>query len=70
MSVFDNLMTGAYLRKNDKDTVNRDLERVLKYFPILRTKLRQQAQSLSGGQQQMVAFRRALLSNPKVFLFD
>ncbi len=69
MSVFDNLMTGAYLRK-DKVGIKRDLEKVYRYSPILSEKRRQQAQSLSGGQQQMLAFGRAILSNPKLFLFD
>ena len=69
MSVFDNLMAGAYLRK-DKAGIERDLERTYKYFPILSQRRRQQARSLSGGGQQMLAFGRALLSNPKLFLFD
>lgn len=69
MSVFDNLMTGAYIRK-DKVGIKRDLERTYRYFPILSQRLRQKARNLSGGQQQMLAFGRALLSNPKLFLFD
>lgn len=69
MSVFDNLMTGAYLR-NDKAGIQRDLERTYEYFPILRRRHRQYARSLSGGEQQMLAFGRALLSNPRLFLFD
>jgi len=69
MSTFDNIMVGAYLRK-DKTKVQRDLERIYERFPMLRSKRRQQAGNLSGGQQQIVAFGRALLSNPKLFLFD
>jgi branched-chain amino acid transport system ATP-binding protein len=69
MSVFHNLMTGAFLRK-DKAGIERDLEKTFRYFPILSSRRRQQARSLSGGEQQMLAFGRALLSNPKLFLFD
>ena len=69
MSVIDNLMTGAYLR-NDKTEINTDLERTYRYFPILGKRRRQQASSLSGGEQQMLAFGRAILSHPRLFLFD
>lgn len=69
MSVFDNLATGAYLR-NDKVGIERDLERTYEYFPILRRRRSLQARSLSGGEQQMLAFGRGLLSNPRLFLFD
>lgn len=69
MSVHDNLMAGAFLRK-DKVEIKRDLERAFKYFPILERRRRQQARSLSGGEQQMLAFGRGLLSHPKIFLFD
>jgi branched-chain amino acid transport system ATP-binding protein len=69
MSVLDNLLTGAYLRK-DKDVVERDLQKAFEYFPILGERCRQPARELSGGQQQMLAFGRALLSSPRLFLFD
>lgn len=69
MSVYDNLLTGAFLRK-DRAGVERDLEKAFDYFPILYERRRQQAGTLSGGQQQMLAFGRGLLSNPKLFLFD
>ena len=69
MSVFDNLIIGAYLRK-DKDGIKRDLERTYGYFSILSRRRRQQARNLSGGEQQMLALGRGLLSNPKLFLFD
>ena len=69
MSVLDNLLTGAYRRK-DKAKIKQDLEKAIGYFPILRERLKQAAGTLSGGQQQMVAFGRALLSDPKLFLFD
>ncbi len=69
MTVFDNLMVGSFLRK-DKAGIKQDLERVLEYFPTLRDRLRQQAKSLSGGEQQMLAFGRALLSKPKLLILD
>jgi len=69
MSVYDNLLTGAFLRK-DKVGVEKDLEKAFDYFPILYERRRQRAGTLSGGQQQMLAFGRGLLSNPKLFLFD
>ncbi len=69
MSVYDNLLTGAFLRK-DRAGVERDLEKAFHYFPILYERRRQQAGTLSGGQQQMLAFGRGLLSHPKLFLFD
>jgi len=67
--VFDNLLTGAFLRK-DRVGVKRDLEKAFEYFPVLGERLGQQAGTLSGGEQQMLAFGRGLLSNPKLFLFD
>lgn len=69
MSVLDNLLTGAHLR-TDKEEIEKDLEKAIEYFPILGEKLRKPASTLSGGQQQMLAFGRALLSDPKIFLFD
>ena len=69
MSVRDNLLTGAHLR-TDKAEVEKDLEKAIEYFPILGEKLKKPASTLSGGQQQMLAFGRALLSAPKLFLFD
>jgi len=69
MSVYDNLMTGAYLRK-DRAGIKEDMEKVFEYFPVLRSKLKQMARSLSGGEQQMLAFGRAFLSKPKLFILD
>jgi branched-chain amino acid transport system ATP-binding protein len=69
LSVYDNLMVGAYLR-SDKKIVRRDLERIYHHFPILKERRRQVARNLSGGEQQMLAFGRALMSGPKMLLLD
>ena len=69
LSVEDNLKMGAYTRR-DRDGVARDLEAVYGYFPILKERARQDAGLLSGGQQQMLAIARALLSAPKLMLLD
>jgi branched-chain amino acid transport system ATP-binding protein len=69
LSVYDNLMVGAYLRP-DKKIVRRDLERIYHHFPILKDRQRQMARNLSGGEQQMLAFGRALMSGPKMLLLD
>jgi len=69
MSVFDNLMTGAFLRK-DKDGIERDLERIYEYFPVLQKARNRQASKLSGGEQQMLAMGRGLMANPKLLLLD
>jgi branched-chain amino acid transport system ATP-binding protein len=69
LSVHDNLLMGAYTR-HDRDTVQRDIEMVFGYFPILKERERQQAGLLSGGQQQMLAISRALMAAPKLMLLD
>lgn len=69
MSVHDNLLTGAFQRK-DTAEIKRDIEKAIEYFPILGEKLNKPANTLSGGQQQMLAFGRALLSKPRLYLFD
>ena len=69
LSVHDNLMMGAYTRR-DRDAVAQDLEMVYAYFPVLRERARQEAGQLSGGQQQMLAISRALMSRPALMLLD
>jgi branched-chain amino acid transport system ATP-binding protein len=69
LTVEENLRMGAYTRR-DPEGVARDLELVYGYFPILKERARQEAGKLSGGQQQMLAISRALLSHPKVMLMD
>jgi len=69
LSVKENLELGAYLR-TDKDGIRRDLERVYGLFPRVKERLSQKAGTLSGGEQQMVAMGRALMSNPRVLLMD
>ena len=69
LSVHDNLMMGAYTR-TDRDGVGADLQAVYGYFPILKERARQDAGQLSGGQQQMLAISRALMSRPKLMLLD
>ncbi len=69
MSVYDNLELGAFQR-SDADGIRRDMEMVLEHFPVLRERREQMAGSLSGGQQQMVAMGRAIMSAPKLVLMD
>lgn len=69
MSVRENLEIGAY-RRTDVAAVGHDFDRVLDYFPVLRERLNARAMNLSGGQQQMVAIGRALMSGPKLLLLD
>jgi len=69
MSVLENLEMGAYLRR-DRRAFAEDLERVLGLFPRLRERLRQAGGTLSGGEQQMLAVGRALMSRPSLLLMD
>lgn len=70
MSVMQNLMMGAYVHRRDKAGNRRHLEEVFELFPILREKSGELASSLSGGQQQMVAIGRALMSRPRLLMLD
>ena len=69
MTIEENLKLGAYLQK-DKALIRRNFERCFTLFPILKQRLHQIAGTLSGGEQQMLAIGRALLSNPKLLLLD
>ena len=69
LTVMENLELGAFLR-NDKDGIRNDLETIFQSFPRLKERTFQQAGTLSGGEQQMLAMGRALMSRPKVLLLD
>jgi len=69
LSVRDNLLLGAHLRR-DRAEVERDMEFVLNIFPILKERARQDASTLSGGEQQMCAIGRGLMSRPELLMID
>ncbi len=69
MSVYENLMMGAFLRK-DKEGIKADLKNIYSRFPILEKRSGQDASTLSGGEQQMLAMGRALMARPKILLLD
>jgi branched-chain amino acid transport system ATP-binding protein len=70
LTIEDNLMTGAYTRKDGNSAVADTLEKVYNYFPRLKTRRTSQAAYTSGGEQQMCAIGRALMANPKMVLLD
>jgi branched-chain amino acid transport system ATP-binding protein len=69
LNVLENIIMGAYTRK-DKAGIKDDLEKVFHHFPILKDRIKQQAGLMSGGEQQMLAIGRALMSRPKLLMLD
>lgn len=69
LTVMENLELGAYIRK-DKANILKDYEKVFVKFPILKERAKQMSGTLSGGEQQMLAMGRALMTNPKILLMD
>jgi branched-chain amino acid transport system ATP-binding protein len=70
MSVLKNLRLGAYVRRQDKKGVEKSLAEIFELFPILSERAKQLAGTLSGGEQQMLAMGRAVMSNPALLLLD
>ncbi len=70
LTVEENLMTGAYTRRDGRRAIAESLDKVYSYFPRLRERRKSQAGYTSGGEQQMIAVGRALMANPKVVLLD
>ena len=70
LTIEENLLTGAYTRKDGSAAIRRDLEMVYEYFPRLRERRKSQAGYTSGGEQQMCAIGRALMSRPEMILLD
>ena len=70
LTIEENLLTGAYTRKDGRAAINRDIEKVYEYFPRLKTRRKSLAGYTSGGEQQMCAVGRALMASPSMILLD
>jgi branched-chain amino acid transport system ATP-binding protein len=70
LSVFDNLMVGAYIRRKNREEITEDLALIYELFPVLKKRGKQRAGTLSGGEQQMLAIGRALMGNPTLLMLD
>src|ERR1700755_1546913 len=70
MTVRDNLMIGAHILGSDRRAIEAATERVLQLFPALKTRMKQHADTMSGGEQQMLAIGRALMTSPKIIMLD
>jgi len=70
LTVWENLKIGAYLRRKDPAAIRRVSQKVFDYFPVLRDRRSQAAGTLSGGEQQMLAIGRGLMSGPKLLMLD
>jgi branched-chain amino acid transport system ATP-binding protein len=70
LSVIDNLMMGAYLHRNEKKEIKKDLDWIYQLLPVLKERTHQRAGTLSGGEQQMLSIGRAMMGRPKFLLLD
>ncbi|MGA2314913.1 MAG: ABC transporter ATP-binding protein [Thermodesulfobacteriota bacterium] len=70
LSVIDNLMMGAYLHRNEKKEIKKNLEWIYQLLPVLKERTHQRAGTLSGGEQQMLSIGRAMMGRPKLLLLD
>ncbi len=69
LTVLENIKTGAYTRKG-RSEIEADIDKMFEYFPVLKERTKQQAGTLSGGEQQMLAIARALMSRPRLLMLD